>query len=129
MDKRLKITEIAARTQLSISTVSRVLAGKANTSEKARAKVLACARELGVMDGMAAGRLLLNSLVVFAPQRAFDERSDIFYYRVIQSVSKGLASARGSATLLCAGGERQRRTAFSGTHERAGYPGSHSARY
>ncbi len=38
MDKRLKITEIAARTQLSISTVSRVLAGKANTSEKARAK-------------------------------------------------------------------------------------------
>jgi hypothetical protein len=36
MDKRLKITEIAARTQLSISTVSRVLAGKANTSEKAR---------------------------------------------------------------------------------------------
>ena len=92
MDKRLKITEIAARTQLSISTVSRVLAGKANTSEKARAKVLACARELGVMDGMAAGRLLLNSLVVFAPQRAFDERSDIFYYRVIQSVSKGLAS-------------------------------------
>ncbi|MED5728612.1 cytochrome-c peroxidase, partial [Enterobacter hormaechei] len=35
---------------------------------------------------------LLNSLVVFAPQRAFDERSDIFYYRVIQSVSKGLAS-------------------------------------
>ncbi|EKG3231332.1 hypothetical protein SK54_03296 [Enterobacter sp. MGH120] len=92
MDKRLKITEIAARTQLSISTVSRVLAGKANTSEKVRAKVLACARELGVMDGMAAGRLLLNSLVVFAPQRAFDERSDIFYYRVIQSVSKGLAS-------------------------------------
>lgn len=44
------------------------------------------------MEGMAAGRLLLNSLVVFAPQRAFDERSDIFYYRVIQSVSKGLAS-------------------------------------
>ncbi len=92
MDKRLKITEIAARTQLSISTVSRVLAGKANTSEKARAKVLACARELGVIEGMAAGRLLLNCLVVFAPQRAFDERSDIFYYRVIQSVSKGLAS-------------------------------------
>ncbi|MCI1900756.1 MAG: LacI family transcriptional regulator [Enterobacter sp.] len=92
MDKRLKIAEIATRTQLSISTVSRVLAGKANTSEKARKKVLECARELGVMDGMAAGRLLLNSLMVFAPQRAFDERSDIFYYRVIQSVSKALAS-------------------------------------
>lgn len=61
MDKRLKITEIAARTQLSISTVSRVLAGKANTSEKARAKVLACARELGVMDGMAAGVCCLTA--------------------------------------------------------------------
>ncbi|EMD6811547.1 LacI family DNA-binding transcriptional regulator [Citrobacter koseri] len=92
MDKRLKISEIAARTQLSVSTVSRVLAGKANTSEKARNKVLEYARELGVMDGMAAGRLLLNSLVVFAPQRAFDERSDIFYYRVIQNVSKGLTA-------------------------------------
>lgn len=92
MDKRLKIAEIATRTQLSISTVSRVLAGKANTSEKARSKVLACARELGVMDGMAAGRLLLNNLLVFAPQRAFDERSDIFYFRVLQSLSKALAS-------------------------------------
>jgi len=92
MDKRLKIADIAARTGLSISTVSRVLAGKANTSARARASVLACARELGVMEGMAAGRLLLNGLVVFAPQRAFDERSDIFYYRVIQSLSKGLAS-------------------------------------
>ncbi|WP_434543607.1 LacI family DNA-binding transcriptional regulator [Leclercia adecarboxylata] len=92
MDKRLRIAEIARRTALSVSTVSRVLAGKANTSEKARTRVLEAARELGVLDGMAAGRLLLNSLVVFAPQRAFDERSDIFYYRVIQSVSKGLAS-------------------------------------
>lgn len=35
MDKRLKIREIAARTQLSISTVSRVLAGKSNTSDNA----------------------------------------------------------------------------------------------
>lgn len=90
MDKKLKISEIARRTDLSTSTVSRVLAGKANTSEKARVAVLACARELGVMEGIAAGRLLLNNLVVFAPQRAFDERSDIFYYRVIQSINKAL---------------------------------------
>ncbi len=53
--------------------------------------MLTCARELGVMDGMAAGRMLLNSLIVFAPPRAFDERTDIFYYRVIQSISKALA--------------------------------------
>ncbi|WP_039055095.1 LacI family DNA-binding transcriptional regulator [Enterobacter sp. Bisph1] len=91
MDKKLKINEIALRTNLSTSTVSRVLAGKANTSEKARAAVLACARELGVMEGIAAGRLLLNNLLIFAPQRAFEERSDIFYYRVIQSINKALA--------------------------------------
>lgn len=91
MDKKLKIAEIAARSGLSISTVSRVLAGKSNTSESARNRVLACARELGVLEGMAAGRMLLNNLLVFAPQRAFDERSDIFYYRVIQSISKALS--------------------------------------
>ena len=90
MDKKLKITEIARQTQLSISTVSRVLSGKANTSEKTRNKVLECARQMGVLHGMATGRLLLNNLLVFAPQRAFDERSDIFYYRVIQSLNKGL---------------------------------------
>jgi Transcriptional regulators len=90
MEKKLKIAEIAAQTGLSASTVSRVLAGKANTSARARESVLACARTLGVMDGMAAGRMLLNSLIVFAPPRAFDERSDIFYYRVIQSISKAL---------------------------------------
>lgn len=91
MEKKLKIAEIAARTGLSASTVSRVLAGKANTSVRARETVLACARELGVMDGLAAGRMLLNSLIVFAPPRAFDERSDIFYYRVIQSISAALS--------------------------------------
>lgn len=49
MDKKLRVAEIAARTGLSPSTVSRVLAGKANTSDKARRAVLDCARELGVM--------------------------------------------------------------------------------
>ncbi len=91
MSKKLKIAEIAAQTGLSISTVSRVLAGKANTSEAARQQVLSCARQNGVLKGIAAGRLLLNSLVVFAPQRAFEERLDVFYYRVIQGISKALA--------------------------------------
>ncbi|WP_370551044.1 LacI family transcriptional regulator [Edwardsiella tarda] len=91
LNKRLNIAAIAERSGLSPSTVSRVLAGKANTSAQARERVLACARELGVIDGLAVGRLLLNNLIVFAPQRAFDERSDIFYYRVIQSIGKALA--------------------------------------
>lgn len=90
MSKKLRIAEIAAQTGLSISTVSRVLAGKANTSEAARSRVMASAQHHGVLQGLAAGRLLLNSLVVFAPQRAFDERLDVFYYRVIQGISKAL---------------------------------------
>ncbi|EOE6917417.1 LacI family DNA-binding transcriptional regulator [Cronobacter turicensis] len=90
MSKKLQVARIAEQTGLSLSTVSRVLAGKANTSEKARRKVRECAKALGVLEDMAAGRLLLNSLVVFAPRRAFDERSDIFYYRVIQSINKAL---------------------------------------
>ncbi|WP_336981637.1 MULTISPECIES: LacI family DNA-binding transcriptional regulator [unclassified Cedecea] len=90
MSKTLKITEIAAQTGLSISTVSRVLAGKGNTSESARQRVLTCAKAKGVLQGIAAGRLLVNSLVVFAPRRAFDERLDVFYYRVMQGIGKAL---------------------------------------
>ncbi|WP_422842232.1 LacI family DNA-binding transcriptional regulator, partial [Acinetobacter variabilis] len=45
MEKKLKIADIAMRTGLSSSTVSRVLAGTANTSYRAREQVLACARE------------------------------------------------------------------------------------
>lgn len=104
MEKKLKIAEIAARTGLSASTVSRVLAGKSNTSVRAREHVLACARELGVMDGMAAGRMLLNNLIIFAPPRAFDKRLDIFYYRVIQSINKAL-SPHEVRLRYCAGGE------------------------
>lgn len=90
MSKTLKIAEIAAQTGLSISTVSRVLAGKGNTSDAARQQVLACAKEKGVLQGIAAGRLLVSSLMVFAPRRAFDERLDVFYYRVMQGIGKAL---------------------------------------
>ncbi|VTP65898.1 Uncharacterised protein [Serratia rubidaea] len=34
---------------------------------------------------------MLNSVMVFAPQRAFDVRTDIFYYRVIQGIIAALA--------------------------------------
>ncbi|MDX5627068.1 MULTISPECIES: LacI family DNA-binding transcriptional regulator [unclassified Brenneria] len=91
MKRNLKIREIAAQTGLSISTVSRVLSGKANTSESAKRRILDCARQYGVLDNLVTGRLLLNGLMVFAPQRAFDVRSDIFYHKVIQSIIDALA--------------------------------------
>ena len=91
MNGKLKIQEIARQTGLSISTVSRVLAGKSNTSVEARQKVLACAQQNGILQGISSGRLMLNNVMVFAPQRAFDVRTDIFYYKVIQGISAALA--------------------------------------
>jgi DNA-binding LacI/PurR family transcriptional regulator len=86
MNGKLKIALLARQTGLSISTVSRVLAGKSNTSLSAREKVIACARQHGILQELSQGRLMLNNLVIFAPPRAFSSRTDIFYYKVIQSV-------------------------------------------
>lgn len=91
MKRNMKIREIALQTGFSISTVSRVLAGKANTSDAAKERILTAARQHGVLDNLATGRLLLNSLMVFAPERAFNVRSDIFYHKVIQSIMAALA--------------------------------------
>ncbi|MGC1043837.1 LacI family DNA-binding transcriptional regulator [Pantoea agglomerans] len=90
MKQRLKVSEIAALSGVSISTVSRVLAGKANTRPATRDKVLAVAQQQGVLNNLHSGRLLLNNLMVFAPPRAFDVRSDIFYYKVIQGISQAV---------------------------------------
>lgn len=89
---KLNIQQIADQTGLSISTVSRVLAGKNNTSTKARDLVLKCAKSQGVFDELSTGRLMLNNLIIFAPARAFDVRSDIFYYKVIQGILASTAS-------------------------------------
>lgn len=89
MDKKLKVSEIAARTGLSVSTVSRVLAGKANTS--AGPPEGTGVRPPAGRDGGYRRRAnAAQQPVVFAPQRAFDERTDIYYYRVIQSINSAL---------------------------------------
>lgn len=86
MVARLKIAEIARHTGLSISTVSRVLAGKANTSARAKQLVLDCARAEGVLDQISPRRVLFGQIMVFAPARAFDIREDVFYYRMLQGI-------------------------------------------
>lgn len=91
MSSKLKITEIAHQTGLSASTVSRVLAGKANTSARAKRLVLECARECGVLETVGGGRLLFNRLLVFAPTRAFDRQADVFYYQMIQGLREAVA--------------------------------------
>lgn len=91
MTGKLKIKEIARQTGVSISTVSRVLAGKSNTSAEAKQRVLECARLNGVLTDMSVGRLLFNNVTVFAPPRAFDVRTDIFYYKVLQGIRSAVA--------------------------------------
>lgn len=91
MGGRLRIKEIAAQTGVSVSTVSRVLAGKANTSEAVKHKVLACAKAQGVLSDLSEGRLLFNNVTVFAPARAFDVRTDIYYYKVVQGIRNAVA--------------------------------------
>ncbi|MFT4173241.1 MAG: LacI family DNA-binding transcriptional regulator [Rhodocyclaceae bacterium] len=86
MSGKLHIRQLAEQTGLSISTVSRVLAGKRNTSARSRQRVFDCAKSLGVLQGMSTGRLLFNKVMVFAPRRAFDVRADIFYFKVIEGV-------------------------------------------
>ena len=93
MGGKLKITEIARQTGVSISTVSRVLAGKSNTSAESRQRVLECARSNGVLTNLAASRLLFNHVIVFAPKRAFDLRADIFYYKVVQGIRDAIAQS------------------------------------
>lgn len=90
MAGKLKIAEIARQTGLSISTVSRVLAGKSNTSPQAKALVLECVRERGALDARTSGNPLFNQLMVFAPARAFDMHADIFYYRMIQGIRQAV---------------------------------------
>lgn len=93
MSGKLKIKEIAEQTGLSISTVSRVLSGKSNTSARTRQRILACAKQHGVLTDLTTGRLLFNNVTIFAPSRAFDVRTDIFYYKVIESIQGVLATS------------------------------------
>jgi DNA-binding LacI/PurR family transcriptional regulator len=91
MSGKLKIREIALKAGVSISTVSRVLAGKANTSARSRQSVLECARSSGVLENLSSSSFLFHNVTVFAPKRAFDLRADIFYYKVIQGIRDAVA--------------------------------------
>lgn len=92
MPGRLKIEEIACLTGYSVSTVSRVLSGKSYTSHKAREAIIRSARELGVLQSMASGRLLINGIAVFAPERTFQGRGDVFYLEVTKGIAEASAA-------------------------------------
>src|SRR5471030_1954992 len=86
MTGKLKIRQIAELTGLSPSTVSRVLAGKANVSPQAKEKVFNHARNMGILRDIPASRLLMNTLLVCAPPAAFNPHEDRYYYEAIQEI-------------------------------------------
>lgn len=88
MAGKLQMNKIATLTGYSVSTVSRVLSGKSCTSEQARDAIVACARQLGVMDELNMGRLLINGLIIFAPTRSFSSHGDIFYHEIIEGIAQ-----------------------------------------
>ncbi|TCQ89577.1 MULTISPECIES: LacI family DNA-binding transcriptional regulator [Rahnella] len=87
MTGKLKIRQIAELTGLSPSTVSRVLAGKANVSPQAKEKVFNHARKMGILRDIPASRLLMNCLLICAPPAAFSPHEDRYYYEVIQEIT------------------------------------------
>ncbi|WEF28935.1 LacI family DNA-binding transcriptional regulator [Klebsiella aerogenes] len=87
MVAKLKMHDIAKKTGYSVSTVSRVLSGTAYASGKARDAIISCARELGVLDVLGSGHLLIKGVVIFAPARAFTAAGDAFYHEVIKGIS------------------------------------------
>ena len=93
MTGKLYVKEIAAQSGVSVSTVSRILAGKSNSKLVVKQKVLAYAKAQGVLAEMAQGPLLFNQVMIFAPSRSFDVRTDIFYYNIIQSIREAVAES------------------------------------
>lgn len=91
MTGKLKIRQIAELTGLSPSTVSRVLAGKANVSPQAKEKVFNHARTMGILRDIPASRLLMNCLLICAPPAAFSPHEDRYYYEVIQEITTEVA--------------------------------------
>ena len=96
--------EIAALTGYSVSTVSRVLSGKSYTSDKAREAIVRTARELGVLESMASGRLLINGIAVLRQKEPFRDAA-IF----LSGSHKGIteACARHNVWVSCCGLEEQ----------------------
>lgn len=88
MVAKMKMQDIAEKTGYSISTVSRVLSGTSYASNKARDAIIECARELGLLNVLGNGHLLLKGILVFAPSRAFTPEGDAFYHEVMQGIAE-----------------------------------------
>lgn len=98
MARRITINDIASRTGVSKSTVSRVLCNDPHVSKAAREKVLACAKELNFEPNYFAQGLKTKhsgTIAYFIPSIEI-----MIYPAIVQAVEKA-AMDRGYTLLLC----------------------------
>ena len=99
----MNIYDIASQARVSIATVSRVLNGKGDVSEKTRNHVLQVIEELGYTPNIFARGLGLNSIKMVGI--LCSDVSDIYYATSVSVLEKELRK-RGYDSLLCCTGDQ-----------------------
>lgn len=99
----MNIYDVSEKAGVSIATVSRVLNGNSNVSEKTKQKVLAVMEELGYVPNVFARGLGLNSMNTVGIMCA--DSSDIFLANAIKYIERELRKNGYDSFLCCTGYE------------------------
>lgn len=99
----MNIYDISKKTGVSIATVSRVINGSANVSEKTRSKVLAAIDELGYTPNVFARGLGLNTMKTIGIMCA--DSSDPYLARAVYHIEQDLRKNNYDSLLSCTGYE------------------------
>ena len=97
----MNIYDVSKKAQVSIATVSRVLNGNPNVSEKTRSKVLSVMDELGYTPNIFARGLGLNTIKTIGIMCS--DSSDLYLANAIYFLERELRS-RGYDSILCCTG-------------------------
>ncbi len=97
----MNIYDISNKTGVSIATVSRVINGSSNVSEKTRAKVLAAIEELGYTPNVFARGLGLNTMKTIGIMCA--DCSDPYLARAVYYIEQELRKNNYDSLLSCTG--------------------------
>ena len=99
----MNIYDVSKKANVSIATVSRVLNGNPNVSDKTRAKVLAVMEQLGYTPNVFARRLGLNTMRTIGIMCS--DSSDLYLANAIYYLERDLRSNGYDAILCCTGYE------------------------
>lgn len=97
----MNIYDISKKTGVSIATVSRVINGSSNVSEKTRSKVLAAIKESGYTPNVFARGLGLNTMKTIGIMCA--DSSDPYLARAVYYIEHGLRKNNYGSLLSCTG--------------------------